>query len=161
MREKLSSSLTRAIRWGLPAIFVGAFGLGILASWTIMDPPNPPALSEKILATVWWAVVAAAVVWFTRPLREVWIEDDRLVVSAGADDWLVPLSAVEQVSENPLLNPRLVTLRVRLPSGEVVPVRFLARSDMFLMPTKTHPAVAALRERVDAARQLTAGTEVR
>jgi hypothetical protein len=126
-----------------------------------MDPPTPVPLGQKVMSTAWWAVVAAAVLWFTRPLRDVWIDGDRLVVSAGPDEWLVPLSAVEQVSENPLVNPRVVTLRVRLPSGDVVPVKFLARSAPMLMPTRAHPAVAALRERVDAARQLEAGTKPR
>ena len=161
MREKLSSGLTRAVRWGLPAIFVGGFGLGILASWTIMDPPTPTPLGEKLMATAWWAVVAAGVVWLTRPLRDVWIDGDRLVVSAGADEWLVPLPAVEQVAENPIINPRVVTLRVRLPSGELVPVKFLARSAPMLMPTKSHPTVTALRERIDEARSIEATTVAR
>jgi hypothetical protein len=152
MREQISAGFTRAVRWGLPAIFVGAFGAGILASWTIMDPPNPPPLADKILGTAWWAVVSAGIVWFTRRLRDVWVDDDRLVVSARGGEWTAPLSAVEDVSENPVFGT--VTVRIRTPDGGVQPVTFIPPPTLFRLPFKPHPTAQYLRERATECRQV-------
>ncbi|MDB4948349.1 MAG: hypothetical protein JWM27_998 [Gemmatimonadetes bacterium] len=153
MRTRLSSSLTRVVRVLLPVMFVVAFGAGVVLAW-VGGPPDVPdvPMAQKVMMTVWWAVVAGGVLWLRRALSDVWIEDDRLVVPAGGSEWLVPLSAVEAVSEFALSNPRAITLRVRLPSGELRPVRFLASADTFLSPFKPHPVVTFLRERIAAAR---------
>jgi hypothetical protein len=153
MRQRLSSGLTRAVRVLLPVLFVGGFGAGILFTLLGGAPGAPDApLATKVMMVGWWAVVSAGVLWVRRAITDVWIDGERLVVPAGADEWLIPLSAVEEVSEFLLSNPRTITLRVRLPSGELRPVRFLAPAEVVAWPLKPHSVTTFLRERIAAAR---------
>jgi hypothetical protein len=82
---------------------------------------------------------------------EVFDEGDSLVVkNRGRSDRIV-LSNIRNVSYSTLINPARVTLSLRKPSVFGDEVTFCA--PLCLVPFASHPAINALIERIDAARQ--------
>jgi hypothetical protein len=164
MREQLSSRMTFFLRSVFPPVWSALFGLAVLLVWTVGPRPGhsaPLPLGMKLLFTSVWAAGSAFLFLAMRGLRTVWLENDHLVVSAGGEEWLIPLAAVERLDDSRFSNPRKITIHARGPTGELVKVRFMAPQVLMLPAWKPHPMAAMLRERIDSARALGVGSNVR
>jgi hypothetical protein len=156
MREKISSSATPFIQRGVPGMFLVMAVASAIALWTPLLHLETPDAAAKLVVP-FAGLLAASIAWLgTRSLRTVWIEDGRMIVGTGAEEWLIPLSAVEDVRERRGRNGRRITVDARGPTGELVSVRFIPAARMH-GPFTAHPIAAMLREQVHAARAIAPG----
>jgi hypothetical protein len=153
MRQRISSAATPVIRTVLPVVWGALMLLGVAMLWLPVDraPEDVAPLAVKLVFPLIALGGGALLFYQTRRLRNVWLEGDRLVVEAGTEEWLIPLSAVEQVRERRGQNSRSITVTARGPTGELVDVRFIPVTRLRL-PFAPHPITLMLREQAQAAR---------
>lgn len=153
--RRLSARSTLFCRLVLPAAWILGFGGAALAPWVLALLPGSahevhPTLDG--LFVILWAAGAGFLVWFARPLRDVWIDGDHLRVVNFRETLHVPLDALERVEDSRHLRPKLIHVyperRPGLP-GRITFIPALRR----VFPVGPHPVIRELHEAIGASAQ--------
>ena len=138
----------------IPFVWIGGFGFGAAVLLRGGDPfgdhPPPPGVKGLFLAGL--LAGAVTIYWWCLRLMRVVMTDRELRISNYLREIVVPLSDVDQVSEN------------RWVSIHPVTIQFVRRTDfghrIVFMPTarpfaffSSHPIVAELRSAVESAKR--------
>lgn len=150
--RRLSSRSTLFCRLVLPVAWIAGFGAAALSPWVLALAPGAGHTVDwrfDGLFVVLWAIGSGFLLWFARPLRDVWIRGDTLRVRGLRGVVTIPLEAIERVEESRHLRPKLVHVfperRPGLP-GRVSFIPALRR----VVPIGPHPVI---RELYDAAQR--------
>jgi hypothetical protein len=150
----ISSAQTFVMKFVFPLIWIGGFGFGTAmlfrAGDRLGDRPPPPDMKWVFLAGL--LVGSLAVYWWGVRLMRVVMTDRELRISNYRREIVVPLSEVDQVTENRWVNLHPVT------------VEFVRRTDfghrIVFMPKvrplalfSSHPIVAELRAASETAKR--------
>ena len=120
-------------------------GFGMMGIW--MEWWGDPApMRLKLLGLALWAGTSVLLSLFGRTLCDVWLEEDRLVVSRGARRREVPLAEITGLSET--RGQKIKTVKIKLRPGSplgdeirfVPPLRLQA-------PFSEHPVIREIEER--------------
>jgi hypothetical protein len=144
MPTRLSSLWTPFYKLVFPPFWIGGFGLGTILMWTGgMDDPEPPAF-VKWQFLLMWIAGTSFILWFTRRLSEVWLDEGELVVKSGRYVERIPLGAVDSVTETRIWNPKQIKLGIRPGAASKEQVIFMAPWS-FQLPFSDHRVVRQLR----------------
>ena len=131
---RISSTLSGFYKIGFPAIWIIFFGIGTLLS------------NGKTLVA--WVFGSAFLLWTTRGLKRVRLDDKCLYVSdfLEGDEIAIPLDAITDITENSFLNIHPVTVHLRNETefGNKT-IRFMPKTSLLHFPFGSHPIVAELR----------------
>jgi hypothetical protein len=134
MARLLSSRWTFVVKYVYPPVWIGGFGvltllLFIAPEYFLSRSGDPPPVWVDNLFVVVWIVVSILIVATTIPLKRVFLDGNRLVVSNFRRDARIPLSDIATVTQNRWLKTRPVTVafRNRTPFG---------RRIQFMPPTR-------------------------
>jgi len=145
MIRTISSAQTYFVKFIFPALWIAGFGAGVASVWLLPAPPQMRA----IFSLVW--LIGGAIIWRTSaPLKKVQLEGDALIVSNYLRETRVPLSEIQEVTENRWINIRPVTIRFRSDTEFGASITFMPKVRPFLF-LRSHPIVAELRELARAA----------
>ena len=92
------------------------------------------------------------VIWFSRRLKDVWLEGEYLVVSDYVSEERIPIVHVEEITETRLWNPKLIKLRFSRSSKWGEEIVFIAPL-RFQFVFMNHPLVQELRTLVSSAKR--------
>lgn len=145
MRKLISSQWTGFYRYVFPALWIGGFGAGTIGMWVSGPAPEMEAMKWQFL--LFWIIGSAFIIWFTRRLKVVWLEQDRLVVSGHGGEFTVPFSEIDEVSETRFWNPKMINVHLKRTINDTDKVVFLAPM-AFQLPFTDHPRVKELKEMV-------------
>src|SRR5437867_3558726 len=105
--------------------------------------PAPPPAVKWVFLGVWFG--GSALIWWTCVrVKRVRVDAAYLYVSNFRTEVRIPLAALVRISENPWLNPNLVTLEFRMPTAFGQRIDFMPKARWFVSPWTSHPAVAEL-----------------
>ncbi|HYW09255.1 MAG TPA: hypothetical protein VE913_20010 [Longimicrobium sp.] len=150
MLTRLSSRLTLLYTVVFPPLWTGMFGFGTAMIWMEhLEFPQPALVRWFFLAG--WVLGSTLVVWFARRLSNVWIDGDELLVIRWRYEERIPLSAVEDVSETRMWNPKQIRVRIRAGAASRERIVFIAPM-AFQLPMTEHRAARELREAARAHR---------
>jgi len=155
-RMKLSSEGTVWWRNVFPPIWTTGVGIGMIGLWLEWWGEATPS-ELKVIGMGIWAVTSFLITLFGRSLYDVWLENDRLVVSRDGRDVAIPLADISGFSET--RGQRIKSIKIKLRPGYPLgsSVRFVPHLRL-QAPFSEHPVVREVKERK---RQLTAGTSDR
>jgi hypothetical protein len=105
---------------------------------------EPPAERWKMIAIGLGA--CAVVVWFSRKLRQVSIDDDTLYVSTYFKNMSVPISAILLVEQTSSVRPPIVTIYLDRDTSIGREIAFMPRGPG--SPTLDHPITTELKDMV-------------
>jgi len=127
--------------------------LGIWLEWW----GRPVSLEFKVVGGVVWVGTSIVVSLFSRALYDVWLEDDRLIVSKGGERTEIPLRDITGFSETRAQRIKSVKIELRPGSPLGSSIRFVPPLRL-QAPFSDHPVVREIRERK---RDLAGGGESR
>ena len=142
------------MKFVLPVLWIGGFGFATALFFRTGDGfghrPPPPEVKWLFLAILLGGITS--ICWWCVPLMRVVMTDSELRISNFLREIVVPLSDVDQVTENRWVNVHPVT------------VQFIRRTDfghrIVFMPQarpfplfSSHPIVAELRAAVETAKR--------
>ncbi len=154
MARTISSAQTFLMKFVFPVAWIGGFGFGTALLFgtgdRLGDRPPPPEMKWICLAGL--LIGTLAIYWWCLRLMRVVMTDSELRISNYRREIVVPLSDVDEVTENRWVNLHPVT------------VQFVRRTDfghriVFMPKTRpfglfsSHPIVAELRAAVQAAKR--------
>lgn len=128
----------------LPALWIPIFGLGTLGMFlgTFEGGQHPP---PKWIFLFGWLAGCAFIYWNSVRLKEVSVDEDFLYVSNYLKEVVIPLSEIEDVTENVWVNIHPVTIRLKSPSEFGDKIVFMPTARYFAF-FSSHPVVAELKE---------------
>jgi hypothetical protein len=150
----ISSAQTFLMKVVFPVIWIGGFGFGTAmlfrAGDRLGDRPPPPDMKWAFLAGL--IAGSIAIYWWCVRLMRVVMTDRELRISNYLREIVVPLSDVDQVTENRWVNLHPVTVQFvrRTDFGHRIVFMPKARPFALFSP---HPIVAELRAAVETAKQ--------
>src|SRR5438094_3555286 len=116
MRRTLSSAQTFAFKYAFPVLWIGGFGLGTVALWLggfhVQDGGPPPSWMRWQFLIA-WVVGSAVIVWFSRRVKRVQVDEQSLYISNYFSEVSVPLTEVTEFSESRWTRPPTVTIHFR------------------------------------------------
>jgi len=153
MKKRLSSLWTYFYKKVFPSIWITGFGLGTVALWFGIFKDNkgqPPPPDIKWTFLLAWIVGTVFLLWYSRRLKSVWLEGDRLIVTDYQSEENIPLQQIKEVIETRLWNPKLIKIRFRRPTRWGDQIVFIAPMSLKITLVN-HPIVIELRERASKA----------
>jgi hypothetical protein len=153
MARELSSRLTIAFKFIVPALSITLFGLGAAVMFVIsfaVRPPPPPGIKWLVPATCIGA--STFVWWMCCRLKRVWVDGATLHISDYVRDDRVPLASITAVRENRWVNIRPVIVEFRTPTSFGQRIVFMPRVSWFLL-WRPHPIALELRALVAEAQR--------
>lgn len=154
--RRLSSTSTVWWRDIFPKVWTLGVGIGMLGIW-LEWWGQPTPLGLKVLGGALWAGTSLLVSLFGRGLYDVWLEDDRLIVSKGGRRTEIPLRDVTGCSETRAQKIKSVKIELRAGSRLGPEIRFVPPLRL-QAPFSDHPVVREIQERK---RELAGGGESR
>ena len=133
---QLSSSLTLAHKWILPACFLLGWPLWV---WSALRGP-----SVEWIGAIFWSVVSVFWLIWSRPIQLVTFEGDHFIISNYINSRRVPVAHLASVTENFSLRPPTITLHFEpsTPFGKSVRIIPPAQG-LFIFDRKCFDEVAA------------------
>ena len=136
----ISSAQTFFTKFVLPGLWIPIFGGVVVAAWLGLLPPE-----MKVAGLLAW-LVGATIMWRTcARLKRVRLGDGALYISNYSIEIRVPVSEIEEVTENRWINIHPVTIRFRNETEFGSRITFMPKVRMFGL-WRSHPIVAELRE---------------
>jgi hypothetical protein len=149
---RLSSRLTFFYKRVFPILWFGILALAMIGSvaigWRTGQQPLPLFFVPIIMMAFGYFMMKKMVF---NLVDEVFDAGDALVVKNGAEQELIPLADITNISYAQMMNPPQVTLSLRQPTSFGDKVTFCAPTR--LVPFATSPLIDDLIKRVDAARR--------
>ncbi len=135
MNKKISSKLTIIYKFIFTILWIGGFGAGALIGLVNEE-------KDKWQFLILWFLGSFFLWWFCARLKKVEIENDYLIISNYFRTIKVPISEIENISENIFINPHHIWIRFKNPTE-------FGRKIIF-MPTivsifSAHPIVKELK----------------
>lgn len=110
-RERLSSLLTFFYRIIFPVVWVTGFGSGAIAVMAGNLETNPPMpLEMKLFMFFGWILFSIYIIWHAFVLRNVWLENDHIIVSNMNTEQRIPLSLIDKITETRFSSPKIIKL---------------------------------------------------
>jgi hypothetical protein len=154
--ESLSSSLTLTMKAIFPALWLLMFGGFTIALFLgFLSGINPSQWVLKLIFPLVFVMAFACFWWLCFPLKFVRVDGAFLYVSNFLVEHRIPLVDVADVTEITWINIHPVTLHlaVNTPFGRRIVFMPKQWSGIrSLLPFSSHPVVAALKQRIAAAR---------
>ena len=120
MRRTLSSSLTFPMKVLFPTVWIGAVSFVTMAVFAGSDDLEDKSIvtagSVKWILLLFLLLGAAFAYWTCIRLKAVGLDDEALYVSNYLDEVRVPLSEIEEVTQNIWLNTRPITITFSRPT---------------------------------------------
>lgn len=157
--RRLSSRSTVFCRLVLPIAWIAGFGAAVLAPWVLALVAAPGhAIDWRFdgLFLVLWAIGSGFLLWFARPLRDVWIRGDQLHVKGLRGVVTIPLDAIERVEESRHLRPKLLHVFPEDRPGLPERVSFIPVLRRFV-PIGPHPVMRELHDAANRTRGAPSG----
>jgi hypothetical protein len=101
MDRTVSSIMTFFLKFLLPPLWIGGFGIGILQN------------DVDLQVMLYWIVGSTFLLWSSVPLKRVVLRADGLSVSNYRREILIPFGAIERVTQNRWSGGRPVTIYLR------------------------------------------------
>ncbi|MDZ7748089.1 MAG: hypothetical protein U5K43_03935 [Halofilum sp. (in: g-proteobacteria)] len=128
----------RRLRRGGARALAGGAGRGLTRRRRVAPRrPVPRALGHR----------AGYLLWFARPLRDVWIRGDQLRVRGLFGETSIPLDAIDRVEDSRYLRPKLIHVFPGRRPGLPERVTFIPALRRFL-PVGPHPVMRELHAAV-------------
>jgi hypothetical protein len=143
----LSSAQTFMMKVILPVFWIGVFGAGMLILWLGAMQRSAGAGASSGMrwpVLMMWIAGTAFIVWSCARLKRVRIDREFLYVSNYRREIVVPLSAIEAVTENRWINIHPVTVRFRVPTEFGQSITFMPTARFW--GWSSHPVVQELRD---------------
>jgi len=137
MHETISSGLTAVYKFVFPAAWLLFFGFIIVSSVLANDPRQWVFLGVLVLCTFF-------ICWLCCPLKHVAIDGSDLVISNYRRTIRVPVSDIDDVTENVMINIHPVWIHFRKPTEFGPKIMFMPTVRMFAL-FSSHPVVANLK----------------
>jgi len=143
--RRLSSEGTVWWRSIFPRVWTLGVGIGMMGIW-LEWWGHPAPMGLKVVGGVLWAGTSILFFLFGSTLHDVWLEDDRLVVSRGGRRLEIPLQDITGYSES--RGQQIKTVKVKLRPGSPLGsgIRFLPPLRL-QTPFSDHPVVREIQER--------------
>jgi hypothetical protein len=125
-----------------PVFWITVTGVGIVAMFFAGEVKNAP---PKLMFLLIWILAIAFMYWTCMVLKAVSVDDDFLYVSNYIKEISIPLSNIEDVTENRWINIHPVTIHLKSPSEFGDKIIFMPKVRVFAF-FSSHPVVAELRE---------------
>ena len=147
--ERLSTTWTPWLRNVVPPM--GFVVLGVAAVTVALGKADPsiPALLRGVVLAV-WPVISYGIFLACRSFREVWLDQDHLLVDDGQRRVRVPLREVTKVRQSHFTKTKTITLELsrNTPLGQKI--RFVPHLAL-VANWMDHPVAKQLRERRERA----------
>jgi hypothetical protein len=145
--KRISSTLTFLYKFIFPSVWITVFGAVTLTFWLGAFHGRagsaPPDQLKWIFLAV-WLLGAAFILWVCTGLKKVGLGRDSILISNYRREAMVPLTAIERVTENKWINIHPVTIYFRSTTEFGDTVTFIPTTE-FLLPWDSHPVVEELR----------------
>jgi len=143
MKRRLSSLQTFLMKFIFPVFWISIWGTGTLMMFLtgVDDPKAPP----KWLFLILWIVITPFLYWTCMRLKEVSVDDNFLYVSNYLKEIAIPLSEIQDVTENVWVNLHPVTIHLRSSSEFGDKIVFMPTARVFAF-FSSHPVVKELKE---------------
>ena len=142
------------MKFVIPVVWIGGFGFGTAMLFRPVDAfggrPPPPDMKWLFLAVL--VVGSIFMYWWCGRLMRVVMTDMELRISNYRREIVVPLSDVEEVTENRWVNIHPVTVQFVRRTDFGHRVVFMPKSRPFAL-FSSHPIVAELRAAVETAKR--------
>ena len=155
-RRTISSTDTFYVKYVIPCVWIGLYGLGTCCLWLGLfhdrNGAQPPvALKCGTLAS--WVIVSGILLWFCGRIKRVQIDDDALYVSNYWSEVRIPYAEVNHISQSYMSGPMTITIHLRENSafGDRVVFRPQCRWNMYV--SGTHPTVIELQAKCESAKE--------
>jgi hypothetical protein len=125
-----------------PAVWIPLFGFGALALF--FDGAGDPNAPPKWVFLFMWIVGSAFIYWSCVRLKEVSVDDNFLYVSNYLKEIAIPLSEIDDVTENVWVNIHPVTIHLRSPSEFGDKIVFMPTVRFFAF-FSSHPVINELK----------------
>ena len=142
MKKQISSETTLLWKYVFPGLWIPFVGVGALAAG--LQAAKEPGWSLLVLG---WIIASGYLIWFARRLKSVSIDDDFLYVSQLRKQIQIPLTHIQQVKENFLARPKLITLTLNHPSEFGTEIVFVPAPLVF-GALRSHPIVQEIESAV-------------
>lgn len=100
-----------------------------------------------LLFPLGWIIASGYLIWFARRLKVVSIDDDFVYVLQSGGEIRIPLSQIQDVKENFLARPKLITLTLNQPSEFGTEIVFVP-PPMAFAPLRSHPLVEEIERAI-------------
>ena len=140
------------MKFVIPVVWIGGFGFGTAMLFRPVDAfggrPPPPDMKWLFLAVL--VVGSIFMYWWCGRLMRVVMTDMELRISNYRREIVVPLSDVEEVTENRWVNVHPVTIHFRGDTEFGRKISFMPKARVMFF-WSSHPVVGELRRMVAAA----------
>ena len=143
MKRRLSSLQTFLMKVIFPGLWIPLFGMGPLMMFLgTFEGQDPPPKWTFLFA---WLAGSAFICWSCIRLKEVSVDEDFLYVSNYLKEVAIPLSEIQDVTENVWVNIHPVTIHLKSPSEFGDKIVFMPTVRFFTL-FSSHPVVTELKE---------------
>jgi hypothetical protein len=143
MKRRLSSLQTVLMKIIFPAIWIPLWGFGTLMMFLgELEGADPPPKWVFLFA---WIAGFAFLYWTCIRLKEVSVDDNFLYVSNYLKEVSIPLSEIDDVTENVWINIHPVTIHLNSPSEFGDKIIFMPTVRFFAF-FSSHPVVNELKK---------------
>lgn len=125
-----------------PVLWIAVTGIGIVAMFFAEKGENGP---PKLMFLLFWIMGIAFLYWTSMRLKAVNIDDEFLYVSNYLKEISIPLSNIDDVTENRWINIHPVKIHLKSPSEFGDKIIFMPKVRVFSF-FSSHPVVAELQE---------------
>ena len=126
-----------------PGLWIPLFGIAPLTMF--LGAFESQDADPKWLFLIFWLVGSAFIYWSCIRLKEVSVDENFLYVSNYLKEIAIPLSEIQDVTENVWVNIHPVTIRLNSPSEFGDKIVFMPRVRFFEF-FSSHPVVDELKE---------------
>jgi hypothetical protein len=154
MTRTISSSQTFLVKFVFPVLWCTVFGAVTIGMGTgffpgVRLPVLPPAMVW--IFVIVWIAGAASWWWWGGQWKKVRLDETALYISNFRKEIRVPLTEIEEVTQNRWIKGQPVTIRFRTETGFGTRITFMPKVRM-LGFWRTHPIVAQLQNLALSAR---------
>ncbi len=146
MRRTISSQQTFGMKFVFPTGWIGAFGIGTCVLWfgNLNGPKGPPPVPMKWAFLAVWLIGSTFIIWFSRRIKRVQVDDNAIYVSNYWSEVRIPLTEISHFTQSYMSRPPTITIHLRgkTPVGERVV--FIPQFRWVLFGT--HPTIIELEE---------------